>query len=271
MPGTEPTDDRTARFGALVQGPPELLQESLAEATLLVAAHADPSVDVNRYLDVLAGFAAACPAGDLDAVVHQLFDVEAFTGNSADYYAADNSYLDRVIDHRLGIPITLAVVLLDVARRGGVVLSGVGMPGHFLVRSDADDRPRFLDPFDRGRTLSVDECAARFHATQGEDAPFDISYLDPVDARAIVGRILANLRGIHMANRDSRNLEWVLRLRGLVPGASIRDRAERAGVLAAMGRYAEAADVLEALVPEATGPVVDQLAGQAKKLRARLN
>lgn len=264
------TDDATARFAALVSSPPDAVAGSLAEGALLIAAHANRGVDVDAYLDVLAGFADGCPAGDVDAVVHRLYDVEGFTGNAVDYYAAENSYLDRVIDRRLGIPITLAVVLLDVGRRCGLSLAGVGMPGHFLVRLD-DDRPRFLDPFERGRTLTVDDCVARFHATQGAEAAFDISYLDPVDAPTILGRILGNLRGIHMANRDSRGLEWVLRLRGLLPGATIRDRAERAGVLAAMGRYGEAATVLDDLVPEATGTMVDQLATQAKKLRARLN
>ena len=271
MPDPEPTGDATARFAALVGGPADALEAGLAEAALLIAAHADPGLDVPRYLGTLARFADGCPPGDLDGVLHRLFVVEGFAGNRGDYYAAENSYLDRVIDRRLGIPITLAVVLLDVARRCGVALRGVGMPGHFLVRFDGGDRPRFLDPFDGGRSLGVDECIARFHASQGAGSAFDISHLDAVGAPTVVARILGNLRAIHITNRDARSLEWVLRLRALLPGTSIRDRAERAGVLAAMGRYVDAATVLEQLVPEATGPVADQLVGQARKLRARLN
>lgn len=262
-------DDMTARFASLVRRSPDELAASIAEVALVIAAHANDAVDIAGYLDVLQGFASGC--ADLDGVVDRLFVVEGFAGNRASYYDPDNSYLDRVIDRRLGIPITLAVVLIDVARRCGITLAGVGMPGHFLVRADEGDRPRFIDPFTGGRTLTVDECAARFHAVQGVDAAFDVGYLDPVDPLTVVARILANLRSIHMARQDSANLEWVLRLRGLLPGASIRDRAERAGVLAAMGRYLEAATVLDELVPEATGPLGAQLTAQAKKLRARLN
>ena len=261
----------TARFAALVQQPAAELAASLAEVALVIAAHASEGLDVGGYLGVLGGFAAACAPGDLDGVIHRLFEVEGFAGNRANYYEPDNSYLDRVIERRLGIPITLAVVLIDVARRCGITLSGVGMPGHFLVRCDDGNQPRLLDPFTGGRTLTVDECAARFHAIQGAEAAFDVSYLDPVDPLTVVARMLANLRSIHMARQDSTNLEWVLRLRGLLPGASIRDRAERAGVLAAMGRYLEAAALLDELAPEATGPLGSQLVTQAKKLRARLN
>ena len=256
--------DPTARFEALVRGPEPAVP--LDELALLVAAHAEPGLDVDEWLGALDEIAERCADRSFSGVLRHL-TVEGFTGNRDDYYDPRNSYLDQVIDRRLGIPITLAVVMMEVAKRVGVELEGVGMPGHFLVRDGAMLR----DPFEGGRTLTVEECEARFQEVHGPDAPFHPSLLEPADAPAIVGRILANLRHVHLSRRDSNALEWVLRLRGFLPTATIEERAERAGVLAALGRFDEAADVLDALAPEAGDDRERQLLGKARQLRARLN
>jgi regulator of sirC expression with transglutaminase-like and TPR domain len=267
QPQPEPRPTATARFAELVAAPAGVLGTHLDEAVLLIAAHARDDLDVAAYLARLDALAAAVPEASTDAVAVHLFGAEAFRGNVEEYYDPRNSYLDQVIDRRLGIPITLAVVMIEVGRRVGVDIEGVGMPGHFLVRDGATLR----DPFEGARPLTVEECESRFQAVHGADAPFHPSFLEPADATAIVARILANLRQVHLSRRDSSSLEWVLWLRAMLPTATIEERAERAGVLAALGRFDEAADVLDALAPHAGDDRERQLLGKARQLRARLN
>ena len=167
----------TARFVELVSGPEEALP--LDEAWYLVSAHArdDLSLEtVQAELDELAG---RVEESTLDGVVSLLFEREGFGGNTADYYDPDNSFVDQVLERRRGIPLSLSMLTIEVARRVDVALDGVGMPGHFLVRT-RNEPPVFVDPFGGGARLSVDGCAALFRAGQGPEAPFDIALLDPV-------------------------------------------------------------------------------------------
>lgn len=263
-------DDPTDRFARLVQGPKGVLDANLDTAALLIAAHARPGLDVDAHLRTLDDLAAACEEPVLAEVTNKLFGVEGFRGNDADYYDARNSYLDQVLERRTGIPITLSVIVMEVARRLGIDLDGVSMPGHFLVRL-AGEPPILLDPFEGGRLLGESECVARFHAVQGPAAPFDPGYLEPVGTVAILARMLNNLRNIHLQRQDSASLEWVLRLRGLLPGATLEERTERAGVLAALARFDEAATLLEDLADEATEPQAVSMTSKARRLRARLN
>ena len=263
-------DDPTERFAALVRGPKDVLDANLDTAALLIAAHARPGLDVDAYRLVLDDLASACPEPVLAEVTNLLFGVEGFRGNDDDYYDPRNSYLDQVLERRVGIPITLAVVLLEVARRVGIDLDGVSMPGHFLVRL-AGEPPILLDPFEGGRLLSEAECVARFRAVQGPAAPFDPGYLEPVGTMAIVARMLNNLRGVHLQRQDSHSLEWVLRLRSLLPGATLEERTERAGVLAALARFDEAATLLEDLATYAPESQAEAMTAKARGLRARLN
>lgn len=262
--------DPTARFVELVRGPVADLAARLDEATLLIAAHARPDLDIGAYRAKLDELAAACDEPVLADVVHRLFVVEAFRGNDEDYYDPRNSYLDQVLDRRVGIPITLAVLLIEVGRRLGIPLAGVSMPGHFLVRL-LGEPPVLLDPFDGGRLLSPAECQQRFHAVQGSAALFDVEYLAPVSALALVRRMLTNLRQVHLVRHDSVAVEWVMRLRGLLPDATLEERAERAAALVALARFDEAAVVLEDLAEEAPEGKAVSLQSRAKRLRARLN
>lgn len=262
--------DATERFATLVRGPEDVLARHLDEAALLIGAHARPGLDVESYRRRLDELAARCGAGAVADVTHLLFEVEGFRGNERDYYDPRNSHLDQVLDRRVGIPITLAVVLLEVGRRLDLPLAGVSMPGHFLVRVQGEPVV-LIDPFDGGRLLSESMCQERFHAMQGPAAPWDPAFLDPVGPRAIVARMLANLRGVHLQRQESLALEWVLRLRSLLPGSSVDERAERAGVLAALAQFAEAATLLEDLADEAPEARASSLTSQARRLRARLN
>lgn len=262
--------DAAGRFEALVRGPDEYLDDHLDEAALLIASQANPGLDVEAYRKVLDDLARSCDGDDIAALSHQLFVVGRFRGNDRDYDDPRNSYLDVVLDRRLGIPITLSVVLLEVGRRLGVSMSGVSMPGHFLVRLRGAP-PVLLDAFAGGRMLSETECEAWFRATYGPGVPWDPRFLDAVGPTTILARMLANLRSIHLQRHESVALEWVLRLRSLLPGATVEERAERAGVLAALTRFEEAARLLDDLAAEVGDERTATLQSRARRLRAKLN
>ncbi|MBK9178159.1 MAG: transglutaminase family protein [Acidimicrobiales bacterium] len=267
--------DPVARFSELVQGPEAALP--LDEAALLVASHLRPGLDVPAQLARIDDLAGACWAPTLDALVRHLFVEQGFHGNRADYYDPRNSFLDEILDRRTGIPLSLSLLTMEVGRRIGVPLAGVGMPGHFLLRTW--DPEVFVDAFDGGRQLTRRQCRARFHDVLGPDAEFDEAFLEPIGRRAILVRLLANLKSIYLRAGDRRSLAWVLGLAVRMPGAAPADRQLLARVLAALGRFDEAAEQLEVLVVDVAsaadagrqGLRPDELLGEASRLRARLN
>jgi regulator of sirC expression with transglutaminase-like and TPR domain len=259
----------TRRFVDLVSGPEEELP--LDEAALLIAAHAYPGLDVEGQRRRLDDLAAACPEPTLDGLVAHLYDGLGFEGNARDYYDPRNSYLNDVLDRRCGIPISLAVVAMEVGRRVGVELWGVGMPGHFLLLHPGEPRT-YLDPFAGGRRLDEDDCRARLEEVQGGTAQWDPSYLDPVGPRTVLARMLANLRTVHVARRRFGDAEWAIRLRLAIPGVPRTEVAELAATIAAQGRFREAARELHGL---AAGVVDEPKAGAIRRRAgaylARLN
>jgi regulator of sirC expression with transglutaminase-like and TPR domain len=259
--------DATARFTELLARPdPEI---PLDEAAALVAAHAHPALDIRAVLGALDELAAGTSATDTSGLVEYLFGERGFAGNTVDYGDPRNSYLDDVIERRLGIPISLSVVMMEVGRRLEVPVLGVGMPGHFLVRAAGSDGVWF-DPFDRGRRLDAAGCRARFHELQGPEAEFKPEYLAPTSTAALVARMLANLQNT-LLHRDPAAVAWVLRLRLRIPTTPPRERAALAQLLGTLGHFTEAADELDALGPEVTGDDADAIGRQAAALRARGN
>jgi len=217
------------RFETLTLRPDSELP--LDEAALLIAAHAEPGLDVDAYLARLDDLAGSCRSPTLDGLVAHLFRSGRFTGNQDDYYDPRNSFLSDVLDRGVGIPITLSVLAMEVGRRIGVPLAGVGMPGHFLLR-DKVDRSVFVDAFHGGRLLDEHGCAALHRRLAGPDAPFDPDWLDPMSRWAIVARMLANLKAIYLQQSNRRALRWVLALRCLVPGLAQGDADELVRLMA---------------------------------------
>jgi regulator of sirC expression with transglutaminase-like and TPR domain len=266
MSAPEPTD----RFAELMARPdPEI---SPGEAALLIAAHAHPDLDIDASMSCFDELAATAPT-EPAALAHHLFVVEAFTGNRVDYDDPRNSFLDDVLSRRLGIPITLSVVMMEVGRRVGVGVEGVGMPGHFLVRAAAPGvEPRYFDPFDGGAEISAGGCASRFAALY-PTVPFDASYLDPVGSRDIVTRMLVNLEQT-LPGREPAAVVWVTRLRLLIPGLPPDARRRLAARLGSLGAFSAAADVLDALSAEAGSAGSESERrdeAAARALRARAN
>jgi regulator of sirC expression with transglutaminase-like and TPR domain len=257
--------DITDRFAELVRGPEARCQ--LDEGALLIAAHARRDLDIDEQLARLDALAAGCTAPTLGAVTAHLFDDVGFTGDTADYSNPRNSLLDSVLDRREGIPITLSVVLMEVARRVGVGLVGVGLPGHFVVRS-ADDPDLFVDPFHRSITDRAG-CEKLFTTLHGPTARFDPSFLDPVGPRAIIARMVTNLQRSFVGRGDRAGALWAQCLRVLVPGATVQERRRLAAMLAANGRFDAAATELEAIADDGAGGARDRHAARA--MRAKLN
>ena len=254
-------EDPTERFAALVRRQDRPLP--VDEALLLVAAHADPSLDLAAELGRLDEIAALVEEPTVEAVLDTVYGRLGFAGDRDTYYAADNSLLPRVLDRRKGIPLSLALLLIEVGRRCDVALEGIGMPGHYLLRP-VDVPERFLDAFDGGRSLDVDGCRALFESTGAAGMPWDEAYLRPDAPWARVSRTLGNLAGAYRRSGDKEALVWVLQLALLLPSGSMLERRELVVLLSAAGRYQEAAAVLEA-----TGAEED--AEEALRLRARLN
>ncbi len=255
--------DPTERFGELVRAPdPDV---PLAEAALLIAAHDHP-VDVAEQLGVLDELARDAPDAP-EALARHLFVDLGFAGNAADYGDPRNSYLDEVLRRRLGIPITLSVVMLEVGRRRGLALAGVGMPGHFLV---VDGIGAYYDPFHGGVRLDEAGCRWLFETTHGA-APFLPEYLQPVGSRAILARMLANLIQGAGVRVDPAAAVRAIRLRLLVPGLPVAERRSAAAMLGRYGRFADAARSLDALAADLEGEAAAQVAREAATFRARAN
>jgi regulator of sirC expression with transglutaminase-like and TPR domain len=265
-----PTPALEERFASLLRRPDA--QIPLDEAALVIAAHAQVGLDIDEELVAIDELAAGVRDPTLTGVVRHLFRDLGFAGNTEAYYDPRNSFLNEVVRRRLGIPITLAIVMMEVARRHSVPLAGVGMPGHFLVR-DKVDPSVFIDAFDRGRQLDAGGCARLFRRVHGSGARLDPSFLDPVDRATIITRVLGNLRSIYAQQGDGPSLAWVLRLRTHVPGAGPTELAELGEVLGAVGdllggaaAHDRSADLLDA--QGADGAPAREAAA---RLRARLN
>ena len=260
--------DPTAGFAELVQGPESQLP--LDRASLLIAAHAYPNLDVEAELAKLDELAAACPEATLEGWRRYLFEDLRFTGNVDDYYDPANSFLNEVVRRRVGLPISLSVLGMEVGRRLGLELVGVGMPGHFLLQDVRSDPAVWVDPFGGGRLLDRAGCEERFHVVNGASTPFLDSYLDPIGPRAILGRMLANLKAIYATRGNLEGLAWVFALRLSIPGVPPIERRDLARVLGSTGQFVEAAVALEELA-EVLPSQAPSLLAEAVALRARLN
>jgi len=142
-----------------------------------------------------------------DVLVHN----HGLTGNQGDFYDPDNSYLNRVIDRGLGVPVTLSAVWVEVARRLKWPVSGVGLPGHSVIRFDDERQFILVDPFNDGRTITFDDCQRILDHHFDGKISFSPEFLQPVNARHMLARLLGGLRDIYIANHDWEHLTNVLR------------------------------------------------------------
>ena len=258
MSGRDAESAARHRFAELVRR----AEVPLAEAALAIAEEEYPRLDARRYLGEIDALARAVEArldardsaSMLRAMRATLFREAGFRGNAADYYDPRNSFLNEVLERRVGIPITLSIVYLEVASRVGFAVQGVGFPGHFLVKHIAGWRTLYIDPFNGGELLSSDEVAARHRARMAGRDP-DPLVLEGVTSRQILMRMLHNLKRIYAEKHDDARMLWVVdRLLLLAPGDPVERRDH--GLVAARlgGASAAVADLTAylAAVPDAS-------------------
>lgn len=197
-----------AQFASLMARP----NPPLDEVALAISSTLQPGLDEAAWLAALDALAAECPTPTARGVIGHLFGNLGFEGNVSGYQDWRNSCLDHVIERRTGIPITLSIVLIEVARRLGVRLVGIGMPAHFIVGS-VDDPDELFDPFAGGRHLDREGARSLLATVTGNQVPWQDRFLDPTPNRAIIVRMLNNLRGVLTARGDAVRLALVMGLR----------------------------------------------------------
>ena len=215
----------TERFRALADGPDE--QIDLAEAALLIAKNANQDLDVGRYLariDELAeALSARLPSAysgteRILALNRFLFEEQGFGPNLEDYYDLRNSFLNEVLERRVGIPISLSIVYMEVGRRIGLELRGVSFPGHFLVKCKLSEGTVILDPYARGISLSLHDLQQRLREARGGEVSRAIvaGMLVAANKKDILARMLRNLKAIYLERRDHdralATMEWLITL-----------------------------------------------------------
>jgi len=269
-------------FAELVSRPDEEID--LARAALLIARSEYPDLDEGAYLQRLDALGetvgrrlgpAPCLEDARAAVNGLLYEEEGFKGNTRDYYDPRNSFLNDVLDRRTGIPISLSAVYIEVARRAGVAVEGVSLPGHFIVRLLTPDGALLVDPFHLGARLSEADCQRRLDRIYDGKMKLDASMLASCGPRGMLARMLRNLKVIYVKRGDlPRAVAVVEMLLCATPEAS-EERRDRGLLYAGLDCYAWAVRDLEGYLqelPEAT----DRAQVQAKivdmnRKAARLN
>jgi regulator of sirC expression with transglutaminase-like and TPR domain len=244
-----------ARFARLVARPePEI---DLAEGALLIAAIGRPPIDEEAVLGRLNAIAERVrirlDAGDpaslaIDRLHDVLYRELGFRGpTAAEYGDPANSHLDDVLGRRIGLPISLAIVEIEAAARLGLVLTGIGLPGHFIV---GDPDGRLFDPAGGGRSLMADDCQALMRRAIGDGVLFHASMLRPAGRREILARILRNLRAARLARRDWPAAVDAIDLLIVIEPTDPEHGRDRGLLLGRMGRFGDAVAALRTYLEE---------------------
>jgi regulator of sirC expression with transglutaminase-like and TPR domain len=211
-------------------------QVDMARAALYMAQEDYPALEIATQLQVLDNMAEALrgklpkesyPLKIIRALNHFLFDELGFHGNVRDYYDPRNSFLNEVLARRTGIPITLSLVYLELAKRIDFPMVGVGMPGHFLIRPTVDEMDLFVDPFHGGEVLFSQDCSDRFKQMFGDAAQLNLHHLEPISPTAFLVRMLTNLKMIYLQRRNvPKALDTIDRILMIYPESvtELRDR-----------------------------------------------
>ncbi|MEX1327175.1 MAG: transglutaminase-like domain-containing protein [Desulfobacterales bacterium] len=222
----------------------------LAHGALLIAKAVYPDLKESLYLERLDRMAsrvkldmtADAESEDIITKLNDvLFEQEKFRGNHENYYDPDNSFLNRVLDRKTGIPITLSLIYIEVAGRLGLDVRGIGLPGHFITALYHASGKIFIDPFNRGEILTVDECLEIIRTHMGDTFAPDLHWLQPISRKELLTRMLRNLKLIYARQDDDvmlfKMLHWILTLQPEAPA----EIGERAMLYEAMGNPSRAA------------------------------
>lgn len=209
---------------------------NLAKAALYIAQEDYPKLDVDEYLNALDTMAAELserlpaeryPMRTIQAINSYLYEDLGFSGNTTNYYDPRNSFLHQVIDRRTGIPITLSLVYLEIAKRIEFPMVGIGMPGHFIIRPNFEDSGIFIDAFNKGEILFPEDCKERIRKIFNRNVPLRPEFLEAIDSRGFLARMLGNLKMIYLQKGQAKKcLAAIERILLLFPDAplELRDR-----------------------------------------------
>ncbi|CAB1064715.1 Protein sirB1 [Olavius sp. associated proteobacterium Delta 1] len=246
----------------------------LAHGALLIAKAAYPDLNESLYLDRLDRIAARVKL-DLTAntesedVIAKLnyvfFEQEKFRGNRENYYDPDNSFLNRVLDRKTGIPITLSLIYIEVAGRLGLDVRGIGLPGHFITALYHASGKIFIDPFNQGEIRTVDECLEIVRTYTDNAVSPDLHWLQPIGGKELLARMLRNLKLIYARQVNDvmlfKTIHWILTLQPEAPA----ELGERARLYEAMGNPSRAVNDWERYIAN-----IDDHKSVAK-IRARID
>jgi len=265
---------------------PEIEDEKidLIRGALVIARTEYPQLEIEEYAGRVEGMArrAAAMAPDLDpvrtlaALNRVIFEEANLRGNREDYYDPRNSFLNDVLDRGLGIPITLSLIYMEVGRRIGFHLAGVGMPGHFLLKHYGDDdQERLIDCFNRGDILSRQDCQNRLDEIYSGEMKLRPEFLHPVSRRQILLRMLNNLKTVYLSTRNFRKALPIADLILLLYPQSSEDLKQRALLRYSMGMHHLAAEDLDAylkLAPKASdAEEIRQMMLSIRRMHALMN
>ena len=245
----------------------------LAHGALLIARAAYPDLNESLYLERLDRMAASAkldmtadsePEDIITRLNDILFEQERFRGNRENYDDPDNSFLNRVLDRKKGIPITLSLIYIEVGRRLGLDVRGIGLPGHFITALYHASGKIFIDPFNRGEIRTVDECLQIIRTYMGSAVAPDFHWLQPIGRKELLVRMLRNLKLIYARQNNDvmlfKTIHWILTLQ---PEASA-ERSERAILYEAMGNPNWAVKDWERYIANIDDPKI------VTKIRARI-
>jgi len=272
-------------FAALVGQEVEDERIDLVRAALTIAQTEYPDVDIDAYCERIQDLARRVkrqvpdlgdPSESISALNRVLFEEEGFRGNGEDYYDPRNSFLNDVLDRKLGIPITLAVVYMEVAHRVGFPLVGVGMPGHFLLKHyDVEGREILIDPFNRGSILTAKDCQRALDEIYGGQMPLQPEFLMAVSRRQVLVRMLNNLKSIYLSARNFRKALPIVDLILAIYPRSPEDVKQRALLRWSLGQtrgaLADLDDYLK-MSPEASdADEIRQTAASLRRMMVTMN
>jgi regulator of sirC expression with transglutaminase-like and TPR domain len=250
----------------------------LGRGALMIAAIEHPGLDpapALRRLDELAVASGAEGVDDPLEALHRLreflFEEERFAGNARDYYDPRNSCLNDVLERRVGIPITLSVLTMEVGRRVGLPIVGVGLPGHFVVRADVGNEPVLLDPFDAGAVLTHERATALVAQALGRRVRLTDQHYAPATKRQILTRMLMNLRMIYCQCAAWDKALAVFDRLIVLDAESATHHRDRGSVLVKLGQFHQGLADWERYLsrrPEAAD--ADSLRQQLRRVRQRL-
>jgi len=275
----------TQAFASLVGQEIQDERIDLVRAALTIAQTEYPELDTNAYCLRIEDLARRVkrlvpdlggPSESIAALNRVLFEEEGFRGNAEDYYDPRNSFLNDVLDRKLGIPITLAVVYMEVALRVGFPLAGVGMPGHFLLKCyDVEGPGIIIDPFNRGSILTANDCQRCLDEIYRGQLRLQPEFLMAVSRRQVLVRMLNNLKSIYLSARNFRKALPILDLILAIYPRSPEDVKQRAMLRWSLGQtrgaLADLEDYLKMSPDASDADEIRQTAASLRRMMATMN